>query len=141
MDRKEFLATLGIGAAALACAQCFAGCQSINGAPGVPAAPTNVNFTLDLTDPANSVLTTTGGYLYKDGVIVAHLASGSYVALSQVCTHQGGTVQYIASVNLFHCPVHGSNFSTNGSVLNGPAGSPLVMYHTSLTGTSLRVYS
>jgi cytochrome b6-f complex iron-sulfur subunit len=138
MDRKEFLAALGIGAAALACAQCFAGCQSINGGP---AAPTNVNFTLELTDPANGVLTTTGGYLYKDGIIVAHLANGSHVALSQVCTHQGGTVQYIASANLFHCPVHGSNFSTNGSVLNGPAGSPLVKYNTSLTGTSLWVYS
>lgn len=141
MDRKEFLATLGIGAAALACAQCFAGCQSPNGAPGVPAAPTNVDFTLDLADAANSALTRSGGYLYKDGVIVAHLTSGSYVALSQVCTHQGGTVQYVASANLFHCPVHGSNFSTSGSVLNGPAATSLVMYHTSLSGTSLRVYS
>jgi cytochrome b6-f complex iron-sulfur subunit len=100
-----------------------------------------VDFTLDLTNSANSALNNNGGYLYHGGVIVARTIDGSYVAVSQTCTHAGGTVVYDSRINDFYCPVHGSVFSTNGSVVSGPAPSALVKYNTSLSGTSLRVYS
>lgn len=129
---------LGLGAVAVACGSCLGSCQMNNGAP---SAPTNVDFTLDLTDPANASLKTNGGYIYKNGVIVTRTDAGTYVALSSICTHAGGTVYYDAAGNRFHCPVHGSNFATDGSVINGPAGSPLMKYNTSLNGNSLRVYS
>lgn len=138
MDRKEFLSTLGLGAVAIACTYCLNGCKPLD---NPITAPTNVNFTLDLTAPANAALTKNGGYIYNGGVIVARTADGSYVALSQTCTHQGGTVQYVESGNRFWCPSHNSYFATNGSVIGGPAPSSLATYHTALTGTSLRVYS
>ena len=133
MDRKEFLASLGIGAAVLACTDCLQGCTPLGG-PGVPSAPTNVHLSVDLTASANSALKSAGGYIYSGGLIIAHLVNGSYVALSQTCTHQGGTVQYLATNNIFLCPVHGSTFATDGSVLNGPATRPLVKYNVSLNG-------
>lgn len=140
MDRKEFLTTLGIGAAAYACAVCFDGCQSADQV--VDPAPTNVDFTLDLNDPANAALKSNGGYVYNSiGVIVARTVSGDYVAVSYRCTHQGSTVQYVSSGNRFFCPNHGSNFAPSGAVINGPATKPLATYHTSLNGTSLRVFS
>lgn len=138
MDRKEFLSTLGLGAVALACAYCLDGCKPLD---NPITAPTNVDFTLDLTNPANAALSTKGGYLYQSGVIVARTANGTYVAVSQTCTHAGGTVQYVVATNRFYCPSHGSNFATDGSVVNGPATSPLTHYTTTLTGTSLRVHS
>jgi cytochrome b6-f complex iron-sulfur subunit len=138
MDRKEFLSLLGISSAALALTYCFGGCQP---APTAPAPPSNVDFTLDLTNAANSALKSSGGYVYNGGVIVARTVNGSYVAVSQYCTHAGGTVVYDSSINDFYCPVHGSIYSTTGSVLQGPAASPLVKYNTTLSGTSLRVYS
>ena len=138
MDRKEFLTMLGMGAAAVACSCCLGGCQPNS---GVPSAPTNVDFTLDLTDSANGALKSNGGYLYKNGVIVARTVGGQYVAVSSICTHAGGTVYYDSNGNRFHCPVHGSNFGTDGSVINGPAGSPLMKYNTALNGNSLHVYS
>lgn len=138
MDRKEFLSLLGLSSAALAVSYCLGGCQPMNNGP---TAPTNVNFTLDLTNPAYSALNSNGGYIYNGGVIVARTVAGSYVAVSQYCTHAGGTVNYNSSSNDFYCPVHGSFFSTNGSVISGPAPSALVKYNTSLSGTSLRVYS
>jgi cytochrome b6-f complex iron-sulfur subunit len=138
MNRKEFLSTLGLGAAAVACSYCLNGCSPLN---NPITAPTNVDFTLDLTTPANAALKTNGGYLYSEGIIIARTVSGTYVAVSQLCTHAGGTVQYVSSANSFYCPNHGSSFATNGSVINGPATSSLTAYHTSLTGTSLRVYS
>ena len=107
----------------------------------VPTAPTNVNFTLDLTNSANSALNSNGGYIYNGGVIVARTVNGSYVAVSQYCTHAGGTVVFDSRIDEFYCPVHGSVFSKSGSVAGGPAPSALVVYHTSLSGTSLRVFS
>ncbi len=138
MDRKEFLASLGMGAAAFVCFAGLEGCQ-VN--DPVSAAPTNVDFTLDLTGSANNALKSNGGYVYKDGIIVAKTLGGAYVAVYSVCTHAGSTVAYEASSNRFHCPAHGSNFSTTGSVINGPANQPLHQYNTSLTGNLLRVYS
>jgi cytochrome b6-f complex iron-sulfur subunit len=138
MDRKEFLATLGFGTAAVVCAYCLNGCSSAN---PVDAPPTNVDFTLDLTASANAALKTIGGYIYNDRIIIAHINDGSYVALSQTCTHQGGTVQYVTNGNDFYCPNHGSRYATNGSVINGPATKSLQKYNTTLNGTSLRVFS
>ncbi|MBI1803424.1 MAG: Rieske 2Fe-2S domain-containing protein [Ignavibacteriae bacterium] len=138
MDRKEFLSILGIGTAAIVCGTCMDGCKQED---AVVNAPTNVDFTLDLSDPANSSLQSNGGYLYKNGVIVARTGSGAYIAVSMACTHQGTTVQYDLSNNRFHCPLHGSNFATDGTVINGPASSPLKKYNTTLSGTSLRVFS
>lgn len=138
MDRKEFLASLGIGTAALFAISAL---QSCNVANPVSDAPTNVDFTLDLTASANSALKTNGGYVYSNGIIVARTTSGSYVAVYSVCPHAGATVAYDASGNRFHCPAHGSNFATNGTLINGPANTGLHQYNTSLTGNSLRVYA
>lgn len=138
MDRKEFLSLLGISSAALALTYCFGGCKPQN---NIPTAPTGVDFTLDLTNAAYTSLKSNGGYVYNDGIIVARTVSGTYVAVSQYCTHAGGTVVYDSNINDFYCPVHGSLYSTTGSVIQGPAASPLVKYNTSLSGNSLRVYS
>jgi cytochrome b6-f complex iron-sulfur subunit len=137
MSRKDFLSMLGLGAGALAMNFCLGGCKT----PDPVSAPTNVDFTLDLTNPSYSALTRNGGYVYNGGVIVARTVSGTYIAVSQACTHQGATVTYESSNNTFYCSAHGSVFSTSGAVNRGPAGSPLATYHTALNGTMLRVYS
>jgi cytochrome b6-f complex iron-sulfur subunit len=138
MDRREFLSTAGIGAAAITCSYCFGGCKTDNGVTGPP---TNVDFTLDLTNASYTALKTVGGYLYNGGVIVARITNGSYVAVSQTCTHAGATVVYDVANNVFYCSAHGSIFGTDGSVMRGPAGSPLMRYTTSLNGNLLRVHS
>ncbi len=138
MDRKEFLASLGIGAAFIAYSTCVEGCNVQN---PVSSAPSNVDFTLDLTAAANNSLKTSGGYVYNQGIIVARTTAGTYVAVYSVCPHAGATVQYDSRNNRFNCPAHGSNFSTTGSLINGPANTGLKQYNTSLNGTSLRVYS
>jgi cytochrome b6-f complex iron-sulfur subunit len=138
MDRKEFLSIVGLGAAVVACGACFEGCTPDT---QVTEPPANVDFTLDLTAPENAPLKTLGGYIYNGSIIVARIASGAYVAASSICTHAGGTVNYTLSINRFYCPNHGSTFATDGSVANGPAGSPLKLYNTTLSGNSLRVFS
>jgi cytochrome b6-f complex iron-sulfur subunit len=137
MNRKEFLSTIGLGAVGVLCAGCLGACKSEDGI----TAPAGVDFTLDMSTPAYQALANPGGYVYKDGVIVAHLAGGAYVAVSQTCTHQGGTVAYESGANRFHCPNHGSNFATDGSVQNGPATVPLRQYAVSVNGSLVHVTS
>jgi len=137
MKRSEFLTSIGLGAAVVACQYCLGGCSI----PDVPTAPTNVDMTLNLNDPANSSLKTNGGYIYNSGLIIAKTVHGTYIALSAACTHAGTNVYYDPSSDSFRCPSHGSQFTTGGAVINGPAGSPLATYHTALNGSSLHVYS
>jgi len=65
----------------------------------------NINFTLDLSQPANAALNTPGGSIVSKGVIVVNSA-GTFVALSDICTHQGCLVYYNKSGNDFLCPCH-----------------------------------
>ena len=135
MTRRDFLVQMGVGAGATAILSCLGAC---NNQTAVPAAP-NVNFSLDLTSASNSALLTKGGYIYQDGVVVAYTTKGTYVALSQTCTHQGGTVQYDASTDTFYCPAHGSDFSDSGNVNNGPATVGLKSYSVTKNGSTLHV--
>ncbi len=46
-------------------------------------------------------------------------------ACSAVCPHLGGIVQWNADEKSFDCPMHGSRFTCEGKVINGPASSDL----------------
>jgi len=135
MDRKEFLYLVGTSVAAITIGSCLGGCAKGSNSPSAPS----VNFSLSLTDPANSALNTNGGYVYSQGVIVARTLTGTYIAVSQACTHQGVTVVYQGSTNGFYCNAHGSSFSSSGAVTGGPASGNLKSYTTQLSGSSLHI--
>jgi hypothetical protein len=44
---------------------------------------------------------------------------------SATCTHAGCIVHWNAFEQCWDCPCHGSHFAPDGTVLNGPAVSPL----------------
>ena len=138
MKRNEFFSVLGVSAATVFFAPFLAGCSKSSAGLG---SGNPIDFTLDLTVAANLALMSDGGSVVKNGVIVVRTSASTYVALSDTCTHQGGTLHYDSVAGRFVCPVHGANFSTSGSVLVGPAAVALQKYNTTLTGTSLRVYS
>lgn len=142
MDRKEFLASIGLGAASFALVNCL-GCSKSSDASssGGTTGPTGVNFTLDLSSSANAALLNNGGYLVSNGVIVARTTAGAYIAVQQSCTHESYGLVYQGANSRFYCANHGATFSNSGAVTGGPAPRALTVYNTALTGTSLRVYS
>jgi Rieske Fe-S protein len=68
--------------------------------------------------------------------LVAHTSQDAFSALTAVCTHEGCTVAN-ASGTTYVCPCHGSQDTTSGSVVNGPATRPLTSYATQFSGTTL----
>ena len=72
-------------------------------------------------------------------VIVSQPSSGEYKAFSTVCTHQGCQVQ-VQDSNRIVCPCHGSEFAVaDGSVVHGPAESPLASYPVQVKGGKIFV--
>jgi len=140
MDRKNFLSQVGVGAAAFLAPICLggiAGCGKSSN-DSTPSAPSNVDFTLDVSSGA---LASNGGFLVSQGILVARTNAGAFLAVSAACTHQGTTVNYNAANNNFVCPNHGAKFSSSGMVTLGPATTNLKSYNTSLTNSTLRIYS
>lgn len=54
------------------------------------------------------------------------------LALSNECTHQKCTVDYVPERQVIFCPCHGAQFSVTGAVLAGPAPRPLERFATTL---------
>ncbi|MCJ7468103.1 MAG: Rieske 2Fe-2S domain-containing protein [Maribacter sp.] len=145
MERKEFLRTLGAGAAFALSFPCLQGCSKEDGNGGNIPIPTGVDFTVDLNSAEAAKLATDGGFILKDWVVVVRNLQGSFVAASQVCSHQQyDQVRFISNDGgIFYCDVHGSKFAQDGKPLNQVDSSqpkPLKIFNTELTGDLLRVF-
>ncbi|GAB3890698.1 QcrA and Rieske domain-containing protein [Spirosoma agri] len=158
LKRGEFLRSLGMGSAALMAFYCMGtgltACSSKSDDPtpstttpsagvtgNADASAGTVSFTVDLTNSNYAKLKTTGQYAIVGSLIIAKVKSGSVVALSKTCTHQGTEVQYRSTQDDMYCPNHGSEFSPTGAVEVGPATKALTQYKTSLSadGNTLTV--
>ncbi len=145
MTRSEFIRSLGLSSGALMAVYCLGGLTACTKEEPDPVTPDNkLDLSLDLNSNDYSKLNTNGEFvvLTSQPIIVARKTDGSFVAVSKNCTHQGQQLTYQSASERFNCSLHGSNFSTTGSVVNGPATSPLKQYKTELNsaGTALRVY-
>jgi len=78
-----------------------------------------------------------GKILGNKKIVITQPKAGSFDAFTAVCTHAGCTVGTVAGGTI-NCLCHGSKFSiANGSVVNGPATSPLAPVSIKVHGTSI----
>ena len=79
-----------------------------------------------------------GGKILADKkIVITQPHAGTFDAFTAVCTHLGCLVTTVSGGTI-NCPCHGSKFSiTNGSVVNGPATSPLAPVNIKVQGTSI----
>jgi Rieske Fe-S protein len=80
-----------------------------------------------------------GGKVYQTAqVVVTQPAAGQYKAFSAICTHVGCICNQVAGGTI-NCPCHGAKFKiTDGSVVTGPATTPLA--GASVTVTNGKIY-
>lgn len=146
MDRKNFIQLCVLGTVAAATGS-LAGCSkdgaaTPGGGGGIPSAPPgSIDFTLDLTAPANAGLAAGTGFVYgaNNQVLVAKTSAGAYVALQATCTHEGVMLSFNSSSNQVMCPRHGGTYNSAGTVLAGPPPASLKQYTVAQTGNSLRI--
>jgi len=60
-----------------------------------------------------------------------------FVAMSNVCTHLGCRVRWIADKEGFYCPCHNGVFAKDGTVISGPPPRPLTRYEVKVENGQL----
>ena len=112
-------------------------------ASSAPSSPAAASSSASAAAPSGPSVTTAdvpvgGGFIMPDAdYVVTQPTKGSYKAFSKICTHQGCPVSQIADKEIV-CRCHGSHFSiTDGSVVSGPAQSPLPEAKTTVSGTKV----
>ena len=142
MERKQFLRSLGAGAAFALIFPCTQSCSKDDVEGEIKAEPTGVDFTVDLDSEEALNLENNGGFLLKNDVVVARNLDGVLIAASQICSHQGyDQVRFVSDDGgIFYCGVHGSRFEQNGTPLNQVTARALQVYQTALDGNILRVF-
>jgi len=84
-----------------------------------PTKPRTDGFLL-VVGPA-SILEKHGKVLTDKVLIVENKANNKLVAVSPLCLHRNCVVDWEQETQHFICPCHGSEFGSDGKVINGPA--------------------
>jgi glycine/D-amino acid oxidase-like deaminating enzyme/nitrite reductase/ring-hydroxylating ferredoxin subunit len=77
--------------------------------------------------PAPANVPSGAGVVGRSGVrptAISNTEAGT-CAVSALCTHVGGVLAWNDQEQTWDCPLHGSRFAPDGSVLEGPASTPL----------------
>lgn len=140
MQRRNFINNLTQITALAGAGALLAGCSKSSNSPsntGTGGSSTLISADLDTEIDA------VGDSKVSGTNIVIREATGnssaSFKAFSLICTHQGCTVNYDNSGNVFNCPCHGSKYDGNGNVINGPATKALSKLKVTVTGNDLTV--
>ena len=70
-------------------------------------------------------------------ICLYRLSATEYQALLMKCTHQGTELQVYG--DRLQCPAHGSEFTKNGAVQNGPAETNLRRFPVHVEGNQLKI--
>lgn len=131
IGRRTFLVQSGILAAIAALNACGSlGAADVT-APNVPANSTITVGNYPALASVGGVAMITVG---SAPIAVVRTGTSDFIALSRVCPHQGGIVNFLH--NDFVCPRHGATYDITGQWIGGQRAGNLHQYTTSYDATS-----
>jgi cytochrome b6-f complex iron-sulfur subunit len=152
-SRRDFCVSACHAATAVALGSVLQSCGGGGGNPAGPgggtAAPALpvVNGTAAggmvtvAVDAASPLAVVGGAALVRSSggdMLVARTAQDTFSALTAICTHEACTITGFRSPS-YVCPCHGSQYSTSGAVLNGPATRSLRTFPSQFAGSTLTI--
>jgi Rieske Fe-S protein len=63
----------------------------------------------------------------------------NYIVMSNICTHLGCRIRWIADKGQFFCPCHNGVFNKNGDVVSGPPPKPLNRFEVKVENNEIFV--
>lgn len=142
LTRRAFVA----GTCGAACAAALSACATYQVGPApaqAPAAPAVPDAQGAPAQGGGALASTSdipvgGGTVFAEqDVVVTQPAAGEFRAFSATCTHQGCPVTEVTDGTI-NCNCHGSKFAVeDGSVVDGPADTPLPERDISVTGEQI----
>jgi Rieske Fe-S protein len=89
-----------------------------------------------------SPLATVGGAALvqssRGNFLVTRTAQDAFIALTAICTHEGCTITGLRN-QTFVCPCHGSQYTSAGAVVSGPAPRPLQAFSATFANGTLTI--
>ncbi len=143
MDRKDFIKTCGIALVGLPFASVLlSSCQSIY------YATSNIEHNRIVVPLSEFEIVKKNRTVHRDFVMVRtsnqnfpiclyKTGENQYVASLMECTHRGCELN--VGGGMYSCPCHGSEFDTNGTVLEGPADQDLKTFKTSIENENIYI--
>ena len=130
LSRRTLLARAGLTAVALGTAGGLAGCGADTPTTAASAGPVSA--------PTSDIPVGSGKIFPDAQAVITQPTAGRYQAFSSICTHAGCPVTEVTDA--IGCRCHGSRFSlTDGSVLAGPALTPLPARQVTVAGDTVSV--
>ena len=107
------------------------------GTPPLSSVPNTLNGrTVSVTVTGTSLANVGGAATTVTGIgtfLISQPSQDSFTVLTAICTHEACTIDGFAN-SRYVCPCHGSQYSTSGTVLVGPATQNLRAFPSSFSG-------
>jgi cytochrome b6-f complex iron-sulfur subunit len=143
-SRREFCAHavsfVAVGALLESCGGSPTSPSSVPALPTISAGVSNnaIALTVDAASPLSAVGSAALVQTSAGNFLVAHTAQDTFNAMTAICTHEACTVERYQS-GTFTCPCHGSQYSTSGSVVRGPATASLRRFNATFASNLLTI--
>ncbi len=82
------------------------------------------------------------GWISDEEEIFAYVLTDDgreYIAMSNICTHLGCRVHWVADKEQFYCPCHNGVYDKYGNVVSGPPPRPLDRYPVNVEGDEISI--
>ena len=108
----------------------------------IPAGPVE-NYPVGIPTLFNFNRTKVNGWektVNSYGVYIIRQDDGTFLALSNKCTHLSCRVNWNPDASAYICPCHDAHFNIDGEVVSGPPPRPMDPYQTKIENGEIFVY-